>query len=379
MSVTKRGDHYYLGIRPFGKLVQLRTSARSKTEARQVETVILMAIRANDYGHLDLVSREACIRLFENQGLELPSTLSGEEPVKELTLLEAARIFLRYPSIKNCSMKIRYGQSLTNLVEKLGPEKPVKNIWVPDLRLYQADRVSDGAAPGTVNQELSTLSKLFKVLIELQMVQANPCRILERLKPGHREVYIGHEDFLRIVEACPSWCHPVFWTAYYSGMRRGEILGLTRKQVNLGARIITLRPEHTKEGKSKRVPIHRELVPVLDQCMKIAALGIDRVFLIQDKDGVRPIPYFTLSNPWRRLVPKLGFDPVPHFHDIRHTWRTNARRSGMRLDLEMAIMGHAGRTKGVHEGYGWISNDELIRAVDSMTFDHGETQIWAYR
>lgn len=29
----------------------------------------------------------------------------------------------------------------------------------------------------------------------------------------------------------------------------------------------------------------------------------------------------------------------------------------------------------MHEGYGIISHDELIKAVDSMTFDQGETEI----
>ncbi|WP_353743188.1 hypothetical protein [Desulfomonile tiedjei] len=47
-------------------------------------------------------------------------------------------------------------------------------------------------------------------------------------------------------------------------MRRGEILGLTRKQVNLSKRIIVLSPETTKEAHWKRVPIHKELIPILE-------------------------------------------------------------------------------------------------------------------
>ena len=72
---------------------------------------------------------------------------------------------------------------------------------------------------------------------------------------------------------------------------------------------------------------------------------------------------------------KVGFDPAPRFHDLRHTWKTNARRSGMHPEIEKAIMGHSQRGKSVHEGYGFISDEELVRAIDGMTFDHGETQI----
>ncbi len=54
----------------------------------------------------------------------------------------------------------------------------------------------------------------------------------------------------------------------------------------------------------------------------------------------------------------------PRFHDLRHTWKTNARRSGMHPEIERAIMGHSQRGKSVHEGYGLISDEELVRAID---------------
>jgi hypothetical protein len=47
----------------------------------------------------------------------------------------------------------------------------------------------------------------------------------------------------------------------------------------------------------------------------------------------------------------------------------------MHPEIERSIMGHSQRGKSVHEGYGFISDEELIRAIDGMTFDHGETQI----
>jgi len=55
--------------------------------------------------------------------------------------------------------------------------------------------------------------------------------------------------FSSLREHCPKWFRPIIWTAYYTGMRRGEILGLTRKQVNLTKPIITLSPDDTKEAK----------------------------------------------------------------------------------------------------------------------------------
>ncbi|MFC1836852.1 tyrosine-type recombinase/integrase, partial [Thermodesulfobacteriota bacterium] len=101
-------------------------------------------------------------------------------------------------------------------------------------------------------------------------------------------------------------------------------------------------------------------------------VGIDLLFLhngqpVNHRDQVRWC--------WDRNMAKLDFDEAPRFHDLRHTWKTNARRSGMHPEIEQAIMGHSQRGKSVHEGYGFISDEELIRAIDGMTFDHGETQI----
>lgn len=47
----------------------------------------------------------------------------------------------------------------------------------------------------------------------------------------------------------------------------------------------------------------------------------------------------------------------------------------MHPEIEKAIMGHASRVRGVHEGYGLVSDEELIKAIDAMTFDHGDTEI----
>jgi hypothetical protein len=68
--------------------------------------------------------------------------------------------------------------------------------------------------------------------------------------------------------------------------------------------------------------------------------------------------------------------PWPRFHDLRATWKVNARRSGVSEELQRAIMGHADRGRSVHDRYGYISDQELVDAINKMTFDHGETAIF---
>jgi len=80
--------------------------------------------------------------------------------------------------------------------------------------------------------------------------------------------------------------------------------------------------------------------------------------------------------PWVRALDKLKWpDPRPRFHDLRHTWKTNARRSGIDSDIREIILGHSNRTLDVSERYGIISDEELVQAIDRFTYDNGLTEI----
>ena len=374
MSIEKIGKNYYLRMRLLGKQIFMKTMALSKTEAKQVEMAVLTAIRSSDYRSLDLKAREFCVRMFQKQAWSLPEDLYPHDPLKgELNLWDAVDSFLNYPEIKASPSRWRHEISLFHIVEHFGKDGKMKSFWVPDIKRYQLERLKQGAKPGTINREISTLSRLFGVMIEYKLIEANPCRLVKRLseKSGERQVYVSLFDVQRIVQKMPEWCGPIVLTAYYTGMRQGEILSLSRKQVDIGKRIITLGPEETKEGKWKKVPIHLDLIPVLENVSRVIALGTDTLFLVQ---GRAPHPH-SIKNAWRRSVDKLGFHSMPRFHDLRHTWKTNARRSGMDSEIRERILGH--RTKGlsVTERYGVVSDQELIKAVDLLTFDHGETEI----
>lgn len=374
MALRKRGPVYHLRIRPFGEEIGIATPATTKQEARRMEMAIMKACRSRDYRGLDPGSRAVCIQISKNKGWAIPSDLAPEEAVKsELTLWKAAELSLIYPEIRDGKERPRYEQCLVHLVEYFGKEKAVKSIWVPEIKTYIAHRLAEGVAPSTANREKGTLSKMFQVLVELRLIETNPCRLVKNLsqKSEERQVYLSHGDFQRIVDLAPAWLKPILWTAYYTGMRRGEILGLTHGQVNLSRRMILLGPKETKEGHWKRVPIHRDLIPILDKVLRVQSLGSDHVFLVKDQ----PPNKHSLKNPWLKAVRFMELDPRPRFHDLRHTWKTNARRSGMDPEIREAIMGHWYRGRNVNERYGRISEEELLRAIDSLTVDHGETEI----
>lgn len=380
MAIVKRNGCLSIYFRPFkDKKIGIKLlNVTSKAQASQVETSITMACRSGDYSGLDLVSREACIRMFTNQEWELPDDLRPSKPQKELTLWDASKFFLTYPEISNSPNLWRYEFAVARLVEKLGKEKPIKSLWVPELKIYREKRLKDNVAPATINWEMSTLSKLFGTLIESRLVESNPVHLIKRLsvKSGEREVYLSFDYVKQIADRTPDWFKTLIWTSYYTGMRRGELMVLGRKQVNLDRRIIYLQPDQTKEGHSKRIPIHKKLVPILTNALKVTCIASDRAFLLHDKQGIRPFGPETFKNCWPRACESLKLEkPRGKFNDLRHTWKTNARRSGVGEQISESIMGHWLKEKSVNDRYGRISDKELLDAIDKMTLDHGETEI----
>ncbi len=88
--------------------------------------------------------------------------------------------------------------------------------------------------------------------------------------------------------------------------------------------------------------------------------------------------YHALSDQWKNALVKLEWsEPKPRINDLRHTFKTNARRSGIDEEIREKIMGHVERKLNVSQRYGFIDENELVNVIDKFTYDHGLTQILA--
>lgn len=75
----------------------------------------------------------------------------------------------------------------------------------------------------------------------------------------------------------------------------------------------------------------------------------------------------------------MGLQPRPRIHDLRHTWLTNAMRSRLYPLIVDSIVGHGDRRKDVRSLYVSISDEDLVKEIDRMRFDLGETEIWVQK
>ncbi|PYS50515.1 MAG: hypothetical protein DMF68_07070 [Acidobacteria bacterium] len=120
-------------------------------------------------------------------------------------------------------------------------------------------------SPASVNRELATLSGIFRLAIEYDELEANPCRKVQFLQEKNsRERYLTFEEEAKLIEqlqGCREHLRPIVICALYTGMRRGELLRLRWSKVDFEREIITV--TETKTNRDRTVPMESIVNDVL--------------------------------------------------------------------------------------------------------------------
>lgn len=182
------------------------------------------------------------------------------------------------------------------------------------------DRRALVVAAGTVRREMSIITAVLNVAKnEWGLLSANPSDGVKKpvepppraRRPTQDEIdRMGHVagDDMRFAFAR---CHAAFLFSIETGMRAGEMAGLTWDCVDIHRQVAHL--PRTKNGRARDVPLSREAIRILN------ALGRD-VF-----DMTSP----TLSAKWAKLRDKAGVSGL-RLHDARHEAVT---RLSLKLDV----------------------------------------------
>lgn len=158
--------------------------------------------------------------------------------------------------------------------------------------------------------------------------------------------------------------------ALLTGMRSGEIAGLTWGQLDLARRIITVGKAKTASGTGRQIPINAELFEVLAFHAK---WFIDRFGETKPEHYLFPFGKPTPSDPmkpitditgaWDTLRKRAGVEC--RLHDLRHTAATKMAEAGVPESTMLALMGHMSRA--MLERYSHIRMAAKREAVEALT------------
>ncbi len=244
----------------------------------------------------------------------------------------------------------------------------VADVKLADLENYQARRKKDGKAPATIDHEIGKAKTMIFKAFDNDLVGGEALKAFRRvkrtLKPGTdvRDRVLSKDEFEALVKHSPAHIKPIVTTAYYAGMRKGEILNLTWDKLDLKNRIIQLEADDTKDDEPRTIPLCDELAAVLKSVPR--AIHDDHVFQYRGKPvtdirkGLK-VGCEGAGIKYGRFV-KGGFV----FHDLRHTFNTNMRKAGVQESVIMAITGHS--TREMFDRYNTIDAADKKNAIAQL-------------
>ena len=228
-----------------------------------------------------------------------------------------------------------------------------------------------GNRPGTVRKKVGTLKRLFNLAVQRGQLEESPFRYVRKPKAAQGEIHTYTDEecvwMLRIAGesriGVPFMWDIVILTALCTGMRRGELLNTTWRDVDFACQKIRVSPkddtENTWEWQIKDTD--RRSVPLTDEVVKLLAEhqarqpeGYPYVFIPPRRydriQKTRELGKWTIEKGkcpmcnFRRqfliIQERAGIDEGT-FHDLRRTCITNWFANGLSEFEVMIMAGHS--------------------------------------
>jgi integrase len=228
---------------------------------------------------------------------------------------------------------VRDGQIVAHL------NVPFGNMQLPEITGLSIARYikarQQAVSPATVNREVACLKHMFNLAAEWGHYRGkNPVKGIKSLPEDNLKLRTLSEGEERALLAhCSPYLQDLVVFSTNTGIRHGDILRLTWKEVDLESGWLTIVPRKTRK-KVLEVPLNEK------------ALGV-----VKGWHGIRKCEY-VFYNPetggqWKDLwlgfkkaCRKAGLDDV-NFHTLRHTFATRLLASGVDLVTVKELLGHA--------------------------------------
>ena len=244
--------------------------------------------------------------------------------------------------------------------------KLVSQITIYDVETFFAHRRSVPTIKGTprssatCNRELGALKRLINKAITWGMAVSNPVLSVKPLREERgRMRFLSLEEAGRLMECASHHLRPIIATALCTGMRRGEIMGMRWKDIDLRNRTIFV--PHTKNGHSRYVPISDSLFNVLSNLPQHN--GSDYLFAGVPKIGKKGKPFNDVRPSFENACTLAGIENF-RFHDLRHTAASHMAMAGIPLKIIGEVLGH--RSIEMTERYAHLSPGFLRNAVNAL-------------
>jgi integrase len=297
---------------------------------------------------------------------ELAKALLQIEPQKPkgagITLAQAADRYLVSKARKRTIEADR--RQLELLKAEFGAETPLAEITARRISEYKARRLAAVRKIGegektverrltaaAVNRPLALIRHLLRLAHEEWEAIDNVPRIRLEKEPQGRLRWLTEVEITRLLDAAAKSRNKELRTAVIlglnTGLRRGELLGLTWERVDLSRGVIRL--ELTKSGRRREVPMNG------DSYQALVGLG--------PKAAGRVFKTRYIQTAYNNAIDAAQLDDVT-FHTLRHTFASWAVMRGVTLKELQELLGHSSLAMTMR--YAHLAPEHLRTAVSRL-------------
>lgn len=248
-----------------------------------------------------------------------------------ITLAEFAQEYIAYcHAHKKPATAKRDAYSLNKLIDHLGGKTQLRNITVKSIDNFQTGLLAIGLKKSGVAITVRHVSAALSKAVEWDYLSTNPCLKAKKIKPDENPPRFYTERELRRIFAAikddQDW-HDLITCYLFTGARRTELWALTRRDVDLQARLLTIR---VSKSKWRTIPIDEPVVSILAR--RCAHTNVGRLWRTWGHPDA-------ITHRWARLMIKLKMQG--RIHDLRHTFASYLAKQGTSILKIQKLLGHS--------------------------------------
>jgi len=278
-----------------------------------------------------------------------------------ITLRQAQKEFMSYVETDLSRSSYDLYKNLFSQVNKFFTDRRISDMSPRDIDLYKAHRIRT-VSPSSINMDLRHLRAFFNRLVLWKYLDENPCNGIKEIRTAEAtRPFLSKEDLHKLLDHTRGTeLHDIILFGAMTGLRKGEILNLTWRDVDLERGTIIVQSSvsyHVKGGKLRMVPLNSTVKKLLEDMPRISV----HVFP-GDRGGKYNIDF--VSKRFKRAVLDCELNPALHFHSLRHTFASLLVQDGVPLYHIQKLLGHS--SARVTEIYAHLGHGELFGSVERL-------------
>ena len=147
--------------------------------------------------------------------------------------------------------------------------------------------------------------------------------------------------------------------AVNTGLRRGELLKLRWRDVELSRQMLTVRGAGAKTGQTRHVPLNSEAIQVMKAWRPMALEPEWCVFVGSESSK----PLVAIKKGWAAVL-KAAKVKSFRFHDLRHTFASKLVMAGVDLNTVRELLGH--KSIAMTLRYAHLAPEHKAAAVETL-------------